>query len=263
MRRQVLRRTAVLLLLLLGLAGCGGSATRSQADQDRDGRLIAAAIRAADNEGARFSLDEALVLSGGDLPRGQEIRLQSSSRDGQLKAGSARLTYRLAQGSSARDYDMVLASGALFAKQRSTPTWHATPISATTSLFPALRLDLIRETVLLASSISSPVLTHVPAGFAHKYVVKPAPDQLEQLEAIPVQGRSEAAFLKTAKAELDIFLGVPGDRLFRVELHLSGTDPSDGSKQQVDSAIDLRSGRVDAIKPPDRAVSVSPAEILG
>lgn len=251
-----------LFLALLGLTGCGPTAGRSQADQDRQGRFIADAIRSADTQGIRFTMDEVLVVTGGDVPRGQEVRIQSSSRDGQLKAGSARFTYRIQQGSSAREYDMVLASGALFAKQRSASAWHATPLAATTSLFPAVRLDLLRETALLATSISSPVLTHVAAGFAHKYVVKPAPDQLEQLESIPVQGQGEATFLKTAKAELDVFLGVPGDKLFRIEIHLTGTDPSDGTKQKIDSSIDTRSGRVAGIKPPAQAVTVSPAEIL-
>jgi hypothetical protein len=156
---------------------------------------------------------------------------------------------------------MVLASNQLYVKG-SDASWRSTPLAATTSLFPALRLDLIRETVLLASSVSSSSLTHVKAGFAHKYVVRPAPDQIEQLEAIPVQGRAETAFLKTAQAEVDVFLSLPGDRLDRIEVHLTGTDPSEGTRQKVDSSIDLRQARVNAIRPPAQAVAVSPAEIL-
>lgn len=257
-----MRRAAVLLWVLLAAAACGGTASRSPADQDRDGRQIAAAIRSADNQGGKFTLDEVLRLSGGQVPSGQEIRIHATSQNGEFRTGSARFTYHLQQGSSGSNFDMLLASGQLFAKQSSASSWHTTPLAATTSLFPALRLDLVRETVLLARSISASSLTHPSAGFAHKYVVMPAPDQLEQLESIPVQGSGETTFLKTARAELDVYLSYPGDKLVRVEVHLTGTDPSDGTRQQVDNSIDLHSGRVQPIKAPEKAVAVSPAEIL-
>ena len=257
-----MKRLALAVAALTVLAACGGPSGRSQADQDRDGKLIASAIRAADTQGAGFDLNEVLVLSGGSIPSGQELRIHAKSEKGQLKGGAAQFTYRIQQGSGGHDYSMVLASGQLFVKASGASGWRATPVAATTSLFPALRLDLVRETVLLASSVSSSSLTHVQAGFAHKYVVRPAPDQLEQLQAIPVQGRGEATFLKTARAEVDVFLSLPGDRLDRIEVHLTGTDPSEGTKQKVDSSLDLRQAKVGAIRPPAQAVTVSPAEIL-
>jgi hypothetical protein len=116
--------------------------------------------------------------------------------------------------------------------------------------------------VLLASSVSASSLTHISSGFAHKYAVKPAPDQLEQLEAIVVEGRSETTFLKNATAELDLFLSIPGDNLVRVEAHLTGTDPAAGTKQRVDNWVDLRQARVAPIKPPDSASSVAPESIF-
>jgi hypothetical protein len=258
------RATASVLcaLLVLLLAACGTSSSRSQADQDKDGRAIAAAIRAADSRGVAFTMDESLVLTGGALPSGQALNIHAVSRNGVLKDGNARLTYHVAAGRTGVDYDMILTDAQLFVQRRGTSGWRWTPLSATTSFFPALRLNLVRETVLLASSVSASSLTHISSGFAHKYVIRPAPDQLEQLEAIVVEGRSESAFLKNATAELDVFLSIPGDNLARVEAHLSGTDPAAGTKQRVDNWVDFRSAQVGKVNPPDTATVVAPEAIF-
>jgi hypothetical protein len=250
------------LSMALILAGCAGSSVRSQADQDTDGKMIAQAIRAADSTGFAFNMDEQLVLTGGDVPRGKELRVHATSQDGGLKAGGARLGYHIDQGSSGADFDIVVSGLQVFVKRRGTATWRATSLAATTSFFPALRLDLIRETVLLASSISASTPTHVAAGFARQYAIKPAPDQLEQLQSVVLQGQAESKFLKTATGELDVALGVPGNELDRVEAHLDGTDPATGTRQRVDSWIDLRSARVSAINPPGGAVAVAPEGIF-
>jgi hypothetical protein len=247
---------------MVAVAGCGGTTSRSQADQDRDGRMLAAAIEAANSEGAGFTMDETLVLTSGDVPSGQALSVHASSKDGMVKDGNATLRYHIESGRTGVDFDMLLTGTQLYAKRHGSSRWLVTPLSATTSFFPALRLELVRETVLLAASIPGSSLTHLSAGFARKYVVKPAADQLEQLQAIVVQGRSEASFLKSATGEVDVFLGYPGDKLYRVEVHLSGTDPSGGTKQRVDNWVDLRSARVGTIKPPDSATSVAPESIF-
>ncbi|HEY4865834.1 MAG TPA: hypothetical protein VIK45_10035 [Candidatus Dormibacteraeota bacterium] len=253
---------ALCALVLAALVGCGAPATRSQADQDKDGKAIAAAIRAADSTGIAFTMDESLALTGGAVPSGQALTVHATSQDGVLKDGFARLSYHVTSGRTGLDYDMVLTDTQLYVKRRGTSDWRTTPLSATTSFFPALRLDLVRETVLLASSISASSLTHVNAGFAHKYAVKPAPDQLEQLQAIVVEGSSETAFLKGASAELDVYTTIPGDNLARVEAHLTGMDPAAGTKQKVDNSMDVRSARVGTIKPPDSAAPVAPEQIF-
>jgi hypothetical protein len=260
-----LRGTAAILcaLVLVVLpAACGTSSSRSQADQDKDGRVLAAAIRAVDAKGVAFTMDESLVLTGGAVPSGQALNIHAMSSNGVLKDGNARLTYHVASGRSGVDYDMILTDAQLFVQRRGTSGWRWTPLSATTSFFPALRLNLVRETVLLASSVSASSLTHISSGFAHKYAVKPAPDQLEQLEAIVVEGRSETTFLKNATAELDLFLSIPGDNLVRVEAHLTGTDPAAGTKQRVDNWVDFRSAQVGKVNPPDTATVVAPEAIF-
>jgi hypothetical protein len=255
------RRLAA-LCIVLALAGCGLSASRSQADQDKDGRMLAAALQAVDSQGSGFSMDESLVLTGGDVPSGQQLSVHATSSNGVARDGNAQLRYHVVSGRTGLDYDMLLTSTQLFAKRHGTAQWLTTPLSATTSFFPALRLELVKETVLLAGSIPGSSVTHLSSGFARKYVVKPAPDQLEQLQAIVVQGVTETNFLKTATAEVDVFLSLPGDSLMRVEVHLTGTDPTAGTKQRVDNSMDLRSARVAPIKPPGSATAVAPESIF-
>jgi hypothetical protein len=254
-------RIAVLLLAALALAACG-STGRPQADQDRDGRQLASALQTAMGEGSAFKLDQQLVLTGGDIPSGKEIAVHATVSDGMLRNGTARFSYRITQGKQTVTYDMLVSGGRLFVRHHGGSGWKVTPLPAATSLFPALRLDLVRETVLLASAVSTGTVTHVDAGFARKYAVRPAPDQLEELESVPVQGQAETQFLKTATAEVDVFLVYPGDRLGRVEVHLSGTDPSSGIRQQVQSSIDVRTAKVATIQEPGSAQPVSPGDVL-
>jgi hypothetical protein len=252
---------AALLLGVVLLAACGTSG-RTQADQDTDGRFVAGSIRAALDDGAQFKLDQQLLLMGGSVPSGQAIQVHATVDAGQLRRDAARFTYRAQQASGTQVFDMVVADQRLFAKPHSRSTWNATPVGATTTLYPALRLELIRETVLLASRVGAATTTHIDAGFVRKFTVTPAGDQLEQLESIPVSGTTEDQFLKTAAAEVDVFLVFPGDRLARVEVHLVGTDPQSGENQRIDSAIDLRSASVGTISAPGQATPVTPDQIL-
>jgi hypothetical protein len=260
------RRPALLLLALICgvlLAGCAGPGARAQADQDRDGRALADALRAADGQGGGFNMTEDLVLTGGGIPQGQEERLHMTVSNGALKDGTGKFTFRVQQARNQADFDMLIADERLYSKPHSSSAWRFAPISSVGVLVLPLRLELLRETVLLASSVSSSSLTHVDAGFARKYAVKPAPDQLEQLAAVSVQGAAEAQFLKTATAEIDVFLLTPGSKLGRVEVHVGGTDPSDGSRQQIDGSVDLRSARASTVHPPADAQAVGPSGILG
>jgi hypothetical protein len=135
-------------------------------------------------------------------------------------------------------------------------------VSAATTLFPALRLDVLRETVLLSSSVTPGGLSHVDAGFARKYTVKPSGDQVEQLMSVSASGADEQTFLKSASAEVDVFLLVPGNGLARIEVHVAGTDPSTGEKQEIVSSIDLHGANVAAAEAPSDAMLVSPSDLL-
>jgi hypothetical protein len=243
------------------LVACGTA--RNQAAQDQDEKTVAAAIRSAIIQGVGFKLDETLTLTGGSIPSGQMAQAHATVNSGLIKNDTARFGYQFDQGGGhVSRYDMTLADQQIYVRNHGTTTWKTTPLSLVTPYFAAARLDLVRETVLLASSISGAGYTHVQAGFARRYTVKPAPDQLEQLESAPVAGATETQFLKTASAEVDVFLALQSDELVRVEVHTTEVDPSDRSKQVVDSAADIKSARVGAISAPTDATPVSPSNIL-
>jgi hypothetical protein len=243
------------------LVACG--ATRSQAAQDQDESTVAAAIRSAIVQGVGFKLDETLTLTGGSIPSGQMAQAHATAASGLIKNDTAQFGYQFDQGGGhVSRYDMMLADQQVYVRNQGSSSWKTTPLSLVTPYFAAARLDLVRETVLLASSISGAGYTHVAAGFARRYTVKPAPDQLEQLESAPVAGAAETQFLKRASAEVDVFLALQSNQLLRVEVHTTEVDPSDGSKQVVDSAADIRPARVGAINPPTDATTVSPSNIL-
>jgi hypothetical protein len=258
--RRILAAAVLPVLAAALAAACGG--TRAQADQDRDGRLMASALRSAYSGGVAFKLDQQLMLTGGDVPAGKAYEIHALVSDGVMKDDAARFTYRLVQGRQTASYDMLIAGSRLFAKQHSASAWKETPLQAATALFPVLRLDLVRETVLLASSVGSSSVAHVDAGFVRKYPVRPAPDQLEQLESMPVSGQAEAQFLRTATAELDVFLTYPDNKLGRVEVHLTGTDPSSGTRQEIQGSIDVRPTRVGTTSAPTDAQQVAPGDLL-
>jgi hypothetical protein len=248
---------AALLLALVLVAACASD--RAQADQDRDAAIVAGALRTAALDGSGFALDHQLQLSAG----GQSARFHGVVTSGVLKGSSAQFGYRLdqAQQGGAR-YDMLVAAGLLYVRRQGGTSWKATPLSGATMLFPALRLDLLRETVLLAASISAGSLGHIDSGFVRRYAVRPAPDQLEELQSVTLDQSAAQAFLGTASGEVDVFMTVPGDRLARVEVHLSGLDPSTGQRQDIASTLTLRAARAGAIQAPADAQQVAAGDVL-
>src|SRR5215472_7573300 len=248
------------LLGVIVLAGCG--ATRTQADQQKDGTLLAGALRAADQDGMSFNLDQHLLITGGDIPSGQAIQLHATASGGVLRDGTAQFAYRIQQGNTTNAYDMRVVEGRLYVRKHGASGWKATPVSNTTTLFPALRLDVVRETVLLATSVSTGTLNHINAGFARKYAIQPGASQVEQLLSVSVEGTAEQQFLRSATGEVDVYLTVPDNKLGRVEVHVSGVDPSNGEQQQIQSSLDLRSAKVAVVQAPADAQLVAPSDIL-
>jgi uncharacterized membrane protein len=254
-----LKAAVVALGCLVLLAGCGFQ--RSDSDRTRDAELIANAMRAADDGGQNFTMDETLLVRGGDIPSGQASQFKGTAT-GAVRAGRARWSYKIQQQQGSLNFEMLLGHGQLFVRPSGTTAWRTTAAAGLAPLYPSIRLDLLAETVLLAKNVSGWTLSHVSQGFAHRYVVTPANDQLEQLEGVPVPAALEPTFLKSARLEIDVFLSAPGDRLFRIEVHMSGTDPDSREVQQIDSLASFNGGKVPAVALPAAAQPVQPSDIL-
>lgn len=259
-----MRRRLLAAGCLLALAGCAapGAPSRSAADADADGRRVAAAVQAVDQDGAGFHMDETLVFSGGDIPANQQLSIKSTA-DGVVRAGRVQMTYRIqVSRKQTAVYDMLIANQVLYVKPHASTAWKRTPVASATALYPVLRLQLLREAVLLARNVGSGSLTTIPGGFGHRYRVTPASDQLEQLQAIhPAAGAQETGFLSTATAEIDATLNMQ-DRLSRLEVHLSGKDPQNRELQKVDASADFHPAGVGTIAVPSSSTPVGPDQIL-
>jgi hypothetical protein len=256
-----MRTLALVMAAAVLVSGCGAS-KRMQADMDRDGKTIAAALQAADSGGSTFHLTESWVITGGQVPKGQQSTV-SVTADGMVKSGRVKMTLKFTSGRTKPSYDVVIADSYLYAKPHTGgAAWKRTSAQAGTALYPSALPRLLRESVLLAKRVDAYSVAQQGNGFAHKYVVIPASDQLEQLQAISLSGSEEQAFLKTARGEIDVFLSISGNNLKRVEVHLIGTDPTTTEKNKIDSSSDYRSARVDTIPIPAGAEDVQPGQIF-
>jgi len=163
------------LLLWLVLAGCAapGRDQRNRIDQDQDGRLISRALQEADSGGSTFSMSERIVLSGGDIPGGQQARVNGSAT-GSLLEGRVHMDYSFARTKSSVNFEVIVADGGFFIRPVRTATWAVTPEPAVTELYPAVRLPLIRESVLLARSVGgASIQTSNPASCASSRSFRP------------------------------------------------------------------------------------------
>ncbi len=237
------------------LAACGSSAPTDRASEEK---VLVAALDGA-GSGATFSLQQSWTFTGGNIPKGQS-RVAASTATGGLKAGQAKFNYTV---NGKRSFDMVIADGQLYVRPRKGKSWHNAPEDSAAELFPAIRLDIIRESVLVGRSITQPVVAFVGSSVSRRYVVTPASDQLQQLQgvAVPVSGLSE--YLKTASARIEIYLTTNSNQLVRVVVSMSGVDAVDNTKTSVESTVDFKlSRKVGQITAPDGSVAVTPEHLL-
>ena len=246
-------------LSMTALAGCG---QRTQAQEAADERLVAAALERADDRGVSFTMQERLVLTGGNIPKGR-AELINSQAAGLAATGNLAMIYRVstASGSQHVDFQVRIVDSQLYV-QGPSGVWKTVPATAATALYPGVSLALVRETVLLARSTSAYSLVHLSSGFTHEYKITPGPDQVEQLQSMPVQGGQEKVFLKTAHTEVDAYLSVPGSRLVRIVVQMTGRDPVSSLNQQVDATVDFSQGRQVALTPPPGAIPSAPADLF-
>jgi hypothetical protein len=255
-------RVVGLVLGVLVLSGCSGPQIRSLADQARDARVMASALRQLDLGGAQFDMDNQLAYTGGSVPAGQEVVFQSSSTNGTFKDGQARFAFRFMKGSKPTVYDMVVDESRLFLKAHSSSAWKMLPAGDAAVLLPLARLETIRQAVLLAGDVGGATVGLTGGALYRKYRVTPAPAQLEQLEGVVLSGGDEQTFLKTASGEVDVFLTLGDKRLARVEVHLRGADPQSHTAQMIDSSVDVRPSRVSEIKTPAGAAAIQVSDFF-
>ena len=243
--------------LALLVAACGGPGGGGEADR----ATVARAIHSADQAGGHVDFTLTMVLSGGEIPAGKVVRVGLRAA-GTARSGAAdmKLTTLDGAGKAVHVFDMRLVGDTIYLRPKSAEGWASVPAQPETVFFAALRLELVREAVLLGRSVSAGSLERTDSGIGHRYHAVAGPDQVEQFLSATVAGGDEAAFLKTASASIDAHLGVPGDRLNRLEVHSAGL--VGGLRLDVRSATTLRQASAPAVDAPAVATPIPPAQLL-
>jgi hypothetical protein len=241
---------------VLGVAGCGGGG-------GSDLSAVAAAVREVEQRGAAFSYTDTLLDSGGSIPKGMVSRVRLSGK-GMERDDNAALTLNQVDnaGKIVGGYDLVINDVYLFVRPHgSTREWFLGSAALFNQFYPGVRLNLLRETILLATK-SSKGANFTGGGFTNQVTITAAPDQVEQLMSMTVAPDKEAAFRKSASATITAYLSTSG-HLQKVDLHIVGTDPSSSLKRVFDSSLTFsRVGRAADPSVPASAIPVQPQDMF-
>jgi hypothetical protein len=243
------------VIALVTAVGCGGS-VRPPADQARDGRIIAGAVEDAIQRGSAFTLQVHVVITDPTQANG-DAEFRAASRSGIQKDGGSSLDYSVQVGRATGRYDIVMSGTQLFIKKHSNPRWHSLPIDQAPPLVPAARLELLRETALLAGYVNAATPQLTRSGLQREYRVQPDSARLQQLLSL-----NQIPPGTQASGEVDYYLSLVGKALSSVSLHMSISDPSTGQSQNVDSSIDIQAGSVSSIEAPIDATPLGPQDSL-
>jgi hypothetical protein len=246
-------------LLLATALLAGGCASGSGADV----APVGGAIRELEQKGVAFSYTDNLVESGGSLASGKVAQAQFSAIG---VAHDDNVSFLLKEldpaGKLAVAYDVVINDSYLFVRPHGMARdWFVGAAALANHFYPGVRLNLLRETVLLASK-SSKTTTFSNGAFFNQYTITAAADQLAQLLSVTVAPGKEAGFLKSASATINAYLTTSG-HLDRLDLHAVGTEPSSSLHRVFDSSmIFSRIGQVTDPSIPTTAVAVQPMDMF-
>jgi hypothetical protein len=252
----VRRLLGLLLTTLVVAAGCGAGGAA-------DLNTLAGAIREVEQKGAAISYTDTLLDSGGNIPKGMVNRIRLSAvgqeRDDNVSVVLSQLN---TAGKAVGGYDLVINDVYLFVRPHGTTReWFLGSAALFNQFYPGVRLNLLRETVLLAKK-SSKGTTFTSGAFYNQYIVTPAPDQVEQLLSVSVPPEKEAGFLKSARATITGYVTTSG-HLQRIDLHVEGTDPVSTLKRVFDSSMTFsRVGKATDPSIPATAIPVQPVDMF-
>jgi hypothetical protein len=255
----VRRLGGLLLATALAAAGCGGGGGASGADLG----TVASAIREIEQKGAAFSYTDTLLDSGGSIPKGVVNRIRLSAvgqeRDDNVSLVLSQLD---GAGKAVGAYDLVINDIYLFVRPHGTTRdWFLGSAALFNQFYPGVRMNLLRETVLLAGK-SSKGTSFSGGTFLNQYTITAAPNQLEQLMSTTVTPDKRAGFLKSASATITAYLTTSG-HLQKLDLHVTGIEPGSSLKRVFDSSMTFsKVGKITDPSIPATAVPVQPVDMF-
>jgi hypothetical protein len=239
-------RSALLACLVLLAGGCGtGSAP--------DVSTAASAIRSVETRGADFQLQVTEMATGGDIPKGKYSEVIYASH-GQVRDDNATLflgTVDVATRHATDSFDLVVNDSNVFVRPiGSTRDWYTSWTYVAEEFIPGVRLNLVRESALLATKITRST-SFASGNFIDQYVITPAPDQLGQLMSFSSSGT------------LTVSVGTKSGQLQKIAGHFAGDDTTTKRHLVVDSTMTLTNvGHAVTPRVPAGGVAVQPADLF-
>lgn len=252
------RLVGLTLAGVVALVACGASGG------DSDLQTVAGAIREVESRGASFKMAETLTETGGDIPKGKMAQIKFNA-NGQTRDDHVVLVLQLANGGgqSGGAYDVVINDSDLYVRPHgSTRAFFLGAAAAANNFYPGVRLNLLRETALLATKVDKST-TYSNGSFSDQYAVTPGSDQLQQLQSSVQPAEKEAKFLKSASGTITFYLGTSGHHLQRVDFKFASSDPDTGLKTAFSSSLTFANlGKVPTPKVPGGAIAVQPSDLF-
>ena len=155
-----------------------------------------------------------------------------------------------ATGGNVDAFDLVVSDSDVYVRPHgSMRDWYLGWTYVAEEFIPGVRLNLLRESVILATRVSKST-SFSNGTFSNQYTITPAHDQLGQLLA-----NSGSGFLV-------VRVGA-GNRLQRVDGHFTGTDPVSSRHLVVSSTLIFSNvGRAAEPQIPKTGVPVLPADLF-
>jgi hypothetical protein len=172
---------------------------------------------------------------------------------GQAKDDNASLVLGATDPATAQNidaFDLVVSDSDVYVRPHgSKRDWYLSWTYVAEEFIPGVRLNLLRESVLLATRVSKST-SFSNGTFSNQYTITPAHNQLVQLVA-----NSGSGFLVA-------HVGA-GNRLQRVDGHFTGTDPVSAHHLVVSSSLTFSNvGRAAEPQIPKTGVPVPPADLF-
>lgn len=251
-------------LFALSLAGVVALVACGATGGDSDLQTVAGAVREVESKGASFQMTETLTETGGDIPKGKMAQIKFTA-NGQTRDDRVVLILQLAngRGQSGGAYDVVINDSDLYVRPHaSSRAFFLGAAAVANTFYPGVRLNLLRESALLATKVSKST-SYSNGSFSDQFAVTPSNDQLEQLQSSVVAADKEAKFLKSASGTITFYLGTSGHHLQRVGFNFTGTDPDTGLKSAFTSSLTFTHlGKVPTPKVPAGAIAVQPSDLF-
>jgi hypothetical protein len=205
-----------------------------------------------EDQGADFQLTLTETETGGDIPKGR-LAQQVYTSGGELRDDNANLvlgTKDPATGRTTADFDMVVNDSRIYVRPHGTTrAWYTSFTFAAEEFIPGVRLNLVRESVLLAVKVNKST-SFSGGAFYNQYVVTPAGEQLRQLMGFSSTGTITATL-------------TTGGHLQKLAGHFAGDDSASKRHLVVDSTLTVSNlGKALAPKIPTGAIAVQPADLF-